>query len=185
MTISLTGKIGELVHKQQAGVTFLRAMADRLTAVGAISPSLGGKALSAISTYETVRSAYDSVAKNLNSIADVFSGTAAMNSQQKALLTLKLLYDGRTLCSVETPWDTYQNMLIESFTASQDETNVMETSFTVNFKQIRYIETTTGTGTLIGRIKTQKANIIKKGTQSGAKEKTGAATLFDKLTGTK
>ncbi len=179
MTISLTGKIGELVYKQQAAVTFLRAMADRLTAVGAISPSLGGKALAAISTYETAVSAYDSISKNLNSIADVFSGTPAMNAQQKALMTLKLLYDGRTLCSVETPWQTFQNMIIESFTAAQDETNVMETTFTVNFKEIRYIKTSTGTGTLIGRIKEQAQKTIKKGTQSGAKEKTGLATGVD------
>lgn len=181
ITITLSGKIGELVHTKDAGTTFLRAMVDRLGAVDILKPSQSASALRAISTYERVSSAYDSITTNLSTITDAFRG-GFKNKQQDAFAKMEELWKGRTLCSVETPWRTYQNMVIESFSAKQDDTNIMETTFTVNFKQIKYIETSIGIGSIIGRIAEQKAPVVNKGTQSGTKDnRTGTAALFDSI----
>lgn len=180
ISITLSGKIGELVYTKFAGITFLRAMVDRLTQINILKPSVGAKALKAIATYERVNSAYDSLKKNFSTIKDAINGVGK-NKQQEAFANLEGLWKGRTLCSVETPWKTYTNMVIESFSAKQDDTNTMETTFTVNFKEIKYIETKIGLSTLIGRIKEQLSPTVNKGTQSGTKEKTVGASAYDAI----
>jgi hypothetical protein len=117
------------------------------------------------SAYEVV-SAIDTIKKTFNNLSDIFTGSA-LNKQQTAFNTLEGYFKGRALLSVETPWKTYKDMVIESFSADQAEDTQLETTFTLTFKQMRFISTVTNTGKLIGRVAAQAAIPDNKGAQAG------------------
>jgi hypothetical protein len=144
MIITLTGKIGELVYTKQEGLEFIKAMVNRLTPLGVLSPSQSVKATQYLAKAEVARSAFDSLSKSLNNLADVFAGRETKTKQANAYSTLEGLFLKRALISVETPWQTFKNMVIESFTTEQDDESVMETTFTVTCKQMRFV----GIGTI-------------------------------------
>lgn len=184
--ITLTGKIGELVYTKEAGLTFLKAMIDRLSPLGILSPTLGLQATKAIAAAYQVKSAIDAVTKTYDNLSDIFKDSPSLNKQQTAFAKFEGLFNGRTLMSVETPWKTYTNMAIESWSADQDADSLMETTFTLSFKEMRFIGTTTNTGSLVGRIAAQKSATNNTATQSGVpKDKSVFATILDGSTGKK
>lgn len=186
MTITLVGKVGELVYTRASGITFLKAMADRLTPLGVLTPSQSLQAQKAISAFETAKSAYKSLEKNYRTLSDLISGKETLNRQQEAYAKLEGFFLGRSLLSVETPWKTYQNMVIESLAADQDESSNMETTFTVTFKQMRFVEIKTAQAKMVGRAKQQISQPANRGTQRGktitpAVKQSTYSKLFDSL----
>lgn len=153
--ITLTGKVGELVYTRLAGLTFLSAAIDRLAPLNVFSPEQGLMATKAIAAANEVKAAVDTVQKTYNNLADIFKDKPSLNNQQAAFAVFEEYFNGRALLSVETPWKTYKDMVIESFSADQSEETTMETTFTLTFKQMRFIQTITNTGKLLGRIAEQ------------------------------
>lgn len=139
MTITLTGKIGELVYTKQEGLEFLKAMVNRLTPLGVLSPSQSVMATQYLAKAEVARSAFNSLEKSLNNLADVFAGRETETKQAIAYGKLEGFFLNRAAITIETPWKTFPNMVIESFTTDQGEDSLMETTFTVTCKQIRFI----------------------------------------------
>jgi hypothetical protein len=182
LKITMTGKIAELVYTKTQQLTFLSAMVDRLAPLGVFSPKQALQAQKAISTANQALSAIDTLQKTYNNLADIFKDEPSKNAQQKAFATLENMFLGRSIISVETPWKTYTSMAIESFSADQDAESLMETTFTISFKQMRFVGTTTNIGSLVGRIAAQKSGIVNKGLQSGT-TKSGAASLWDAAAG--
>ncbi|NCX94762.1 MAG: hypothetical protein EBX40_08810, partial [Gammaproteobacteria bacterium] len=104
----------------------------------------------------------------LGTLKDVITGAKPkLNKQQTAYDYFETLFYGRAQLTVQTPWKTYENMIIDSWQADQSAETTTETTFTVRFKQLRIVQTTTNTGQLIGRIKAQKAPVINQGKQAG------------------
>jgi predicted transposase YdaD len=58
-------------------------------------------------------------------------------------------------------------MVIESWSADQAEDTTMETTFTLTFKQMRFIQTITNKGKLLGRAAAQASETENKATQTG------------------
>lgn len=158
LRITLTGKVGELVYTKLAGLTFLSAAIDRLAPLGVFTPEQGLMATQAIAAAYTVASAVNSAERAFNSLSDIFTDEPALNKQQSAFNRFERYFTGRALLSVETPWKTYRNMVIESWSADQSEETTMETTFTLTFKQMRFIQTITNTGKLLGRIAEQASS---------------------------
>ena len=103
------------------------------------------------------------------------AGRDTLTKQAKAYSTLDGLFQKRALISIETPWLTFQNMVIESFVSEQSEENMMETIFTVTCKQMRFV----GIDTLsIGDVKTRYdaaiSAVSNKGIQAGESADSGA-----------
>jgi hypothetical protein len=165
--ITLTGKVGELVYKTYAAIAFAQAVIDRLGPLGIFTPSQSVQLQKAIATAERATAAYFAADKALNTLSDVFKNQPTKNAQQAFFNELDQWVENRALLSVETPWKTYQNMAIESFTADQDDTNMLETLFTINFKQIKYVETATYAGKLSGRAEQQASDIKNTGNTKG------------------
>lgn len=180
--ITLTGKVAELVYTKTQQLTFLSAVIDRLAPLGVMSPQQQLQAQKAISTANQALSAIDTLKKTFNNLSDVFANEPSKNAQQTAFAKIENMFLGRALISVETPWKTYTNMAIESFSADQDAESVMESTFTISFKQMRFIGTTVNLGSLVGRIAAQKSQTVNKGLQSGT-PKSGAASIWDAATG--
>jgi hypothetical protein len=165
--ITLTGKVGELVYTKLAGLTFLNAAIDRLAPFAIFSPEQGLMATKAIAAAYTVASAVNSIERAFNSLSDIFTDEPALNKQQSAFNRFERYFTGRALLSVETPWKTYRDMVIESWSADQAEDTTMETTFTLTFKQMRFIQTITNKGRLLGRNAAQAAEPDNKATQTG------------------
>ena len=165
--ITLTGKVGELVYTKAESLSFLKAMVDRLAPIGILSPKQGLQATKAIAAAYEIGSAIDTATKAYNNLTDIFKDSPSLNKQQTAFAKFENMFLGRSLISVETPWKTYTDMAIESWSADQDADSIMETTFTLNFKQMRFIKTITNTGTLVGRIAAQIPGINNAGAQTG------------------
>jgi hypothetical protein len=179
--ITLTGRVGELVHTKAAALAFLSAVIDRLSPLGIFTPAQGAEAQKAIASANLIVNTYNSIETNFKSLSDVLLGEPALNKQQKAYATFDGYFQGRSLLTVETPWRTYENMLIENWTADQGEESIYETTFTLTFKQLRLVSTETNKGTLRGRIAQQKASMVDKGKVRG---KSIIAATVDKTSGT-
>lgn len=170
ISITLTGKIGELVYKKEQALTFLSAIADRLAPLGILSPTQSLRAQKAIAGANQALSAIASAKKTFNSLSDVFNDQPSLNRQQDAFRKFEGFFEGRARLSIETPWRTYQDMVIEQFAADQDIESNDESTFTITFKQVKFVETKTNVGTLMGRIQDQASSILNKGVQTGAKK---------------
>jgi hypothetical protein len=170
ISITLTGKVAELVYTKQASLSFLTAVADRLAPLGVLSPAQSGQAQKAIASANQALSAITSAKKALNSLSDVFTDNPSLNRQQTAYYKFESYFLGRARLSVETPWRTYTDMVIEQFAADQDQNSTEETTFTITFKQVKFVETKSNVGTLKGRIAEQASKILNKGVQTGSKD---------------
>ena len=169
--ITLVGKVAELVFRTNAALAFAQATADRLTPLGVFTPVQALHAQQFISKSYAALSAVDAALKLTNSMASLFSMEPAKNAQQKAFTGFENLFYARQLFTVETPWRTYDDMIIENWTADQEEASIMETTFSLTFKQIRKIGTTVNVGQLQGRLKQQAAGTLNKGTAGAGSTK--------------
>lgn len=166
--ISLTGKVGELVYTKTRAQAYAETVLNTLGPLGVLSPDLSVEALRAISTAAQLKQSIESVLQQARTLTGLLTGTdVGLNKQQLAYKKFREFFENRMLLTVETPWRTYDNMVIESFEASQDDSTTTVSTFTVNFKQIRTISTTVGTGKLVGRVAQQKAPVVNKGQQQG------------------
>ena len=166
MVINLTGKIGELVWRKLPVTEFLYAMVNRLTPVNVFTPAQSFQAQQAIYAYELATFALKSLERSLNSLKDVFAGNETKTKQQDAYTTLEGLFNNRALITIETPWRTFEDMVIESFSVSQDDTTTTETTFDVTCKQMRFVGVQTFPGSLITS-RHDKTQIETKGLQKG------------------
>lgn len=170
ISITLTGKVAELVYTKQQSLSFLSAVADRLAPLGILTPAQSGQAQKVIASANQAVSAFNSAKKALTSLSDVFTDQPSLNRQQSAYYKFEAFFLGRARLSVETPWRTYTDMVIEQFAADQDEGSTEETTFTITFKQVKFVETKTNVGSLKGRIEQQKSAILNRGVQTGKKD---------------
>ena len=180
--ITITGKVGELVFTKDQSIAFLSAAIDRLTPLGVLKPDQSLQAQRYIAAANQAYSAALSALKVYDSLAGVLKNKPSKNKQQEAFDTFEGYFTGRTLLTVETPWRTYDSMVIETWSADQDAESQYETNFTLTFKQVRYVGTKTNIGKLAGRIEQQKSSEVDQGTTKG---KSGWATITDFATGAK
>jgi len=183
MTITLSGTIGELVFTKEAGLEFLKAMVNRLTPLGVLSPSQSAMATLALSRAETARSAYNSLSASLTGLADVVAGRETKTKQSAAYSTLEEIFKKRSKISVETPWQNFPDMVIESFSAEQSEDNTMETNFSVTLKQMRFVGVDMLSSIDVkNRYDAAISSISNKGIQAG--ESSDSGTTIAKTAGT-
>jgi len=178
--ITLTGEVGELIHSKTALETYAQEVLDRLGPLGVLTPEQSLSAQRHLSEVSRLKSAATTALNQLDSLAGMFSDSFGKNYQQEAYLTLSEFRDKRGILTVETPWKTFKNMVIESLTFEQDESTKDVTTITATFKQIRLVETQTIAGELLGRIKEQKSDVADKGVSKG---KSVAASAFDAVSG--
>ncbi len=186
--VTTHGFIGELNNVPPAGLSLLKAAADRLTVIGAYAPQITETALIAYNTaffvYQTAANVANSAVAAWSSVGNLISGSSGQsivgsdgltvgstqNRQQTAFQQFYGYWRTRTLFTVQTPWAVFQNMAIQRLRAIQDaETNAI-TDFEVSFKMIRIAQTVTtggfGLSALDGRAASQASSLTNLGTSS-------------------
>jgi len=178
--LTLTGKIAELVYKpsDKYSSAFTRALISRLTALGILKPAQSSAAMDAMAAYDVAYNSYFALMKSYEDLKGFFSDEPAKNNQQKQFKVIEGYFNQRSLLTVETPWRHFKNMAIESWSAEQNEESVYESIFTINFKEMNFIETETMTGFgVISRITGQKSDSKNKGTQQGSEASVAKKTF--------
>lgn len=174
--ITLTGKIGELVMTKSRLQSYAETILTILTTLPIISPAMSESAMRAISVAIRAQQAIEQTIKKARDMKALLTGEKIKTKQQEYYFVIKQMFYGRGLFSVQTPWETFDNMAIESVNFDQDETTNTIMSVTISLKQVTLAQTKTTTGKLKGRIALQKQPEVQKGKARGmslAKELAG------------
>jgi len=180
---TIVGEVGELTYSPSPLEKYVQAVFDRLGALDIIQPKMCVKAYQYLSAYSRLQSAISSTMKVVNDLAGMAGIDGwGLNKQQEAFKFFTGLYSQRTLLRVDTPWKSFDNMLIESLSFVQEEETKHKTKITIGFKQLRTISTLTNTGPLTGKIASQAKDLAKKGPAPGqAKDISAAKQIFNAI----
>lgn len=141
--ISLQGYIGELNNVAPEGLALLQTAADKLTTLSAFAPGLTSTAQNAYNTasqlYRTTQTTYNSVVSAFGSL----TGQSSQNKQQEAFTKFYGYWFQRSLFTIQTPWQIFYHMIIQSLRATQTEETRMISEFEITFKQMRFASTVT------------------------------------------
>jgi len=146
--ITLTGFIGELVFRSPAGVEgAVQEISNRLEAVeaytGDLTPGAVQEAQRVVQRAQAAISAINQTLDKAQNIIGFFDGDGPEETaQQKAYKDISALGDTIKL-EVQTPWDFFNDMTIQSISATQDKETNQITDFSVTLKQIRVSDTET------------------------------------------
>ncbi len=159
--IQSQGFIGELNDVAPLGLQTVKAVAEKLTAIGAYQPELSISAQiaynQALLAYQTVNNALNAASSAWSSITGSGNGqgvigsnglspsAAPQNKQQTMFQQFYYYWKSKTLFTVQTPWAVFQNMAILEVNPVQDADTNTITTFHVAFKMIRVASTITGT----------------------------------------
>lgn len=178
--ITTHGFIGELNDVVPPALKILKTLADKLTVVGAYTPTLSETALLAYNEafllYQVAKNAADSAISAWSSITGDggqsvigSDGLVSQPNQTKQQIYFQMFYgywNSRTLFTVQTPWAVFQNMAIKSLRAIQSAETRVITDFEITFKMIRTAATTVSlqTNTFQGRAGAQANPLTDLGT---------------------
>lgn len=154
-TVTTHGFIGELNNIAPPALAVLQKAAQKLTTIGAYTPTLTASALIAYNEAFLLYQVAANAANSLVSAWDTVNGTGGesvinsagisvqsnQNRQQVAFQQFYGYWRSRTLFTVQTPWAVFQNMAIKSLRAIQDAETRVITDFEVTFKMIRTAST--------------------------------------------
>jgi hypothetical protein len=169
--VTLRGYIGELKDMQAQSLLPVLTNIQSLASIGGFMPQFAAQATQVYSKITDVTSKIDSVINQANNVFDIFTNkSTTANYQQKAYMFFEQLRDSMQLCTVETPYKIFNNMVITSLRAIQkDDTNIIS-DFAVTFKEIRTANTiyeTTATPVLSGRAAAALAPTVNNGQVTG------------------
>lgn len=144
--IILRGYVGELVYKDAFGFSGLVSkLTGKLSAITGLAPNLTKGMDQYIGTINSIANKGDyyynlisSKISGISSIWDFFNGkdNASQTKQQKAFKYFSNLMQNKVLVSVQTPFEYFNNMAIESIVALQREESGDISDFSITLKQI-------------------------------------------------
>ncbi len=184
-TITLKGYVGELkdefINKGLSFLTKIQSLGD----VAGLAPNFAQQSAQAYSKIEGVVSKVDSYINQANNLTSIFNDhSTTANSQQQAFRTLESFADANRLCTVTTPFGTFEDMLVTRITAIQREDTAIVSDFMVTLKQIRTAKTISGTPFLYsGRAADAMAQSVVKGQVVGTTTDISALSLASGLVG--
>ena len=150
----------------------LQTVTNRLTNIESYAPQLTVTAELAYAKSLQAYQAAASIANAAVSAWNYFYKGLVQNNQQKAFNKFYGYWNSRTLFTIYTPWQQFQNMAIKSLRAIQDSETRMISDFEITFKQITYVVATINGNaadalTKAGQLNTQAAPSSNLGSTSG------------------
>ena len=144
VTITTQGFIAELNDIAPTNQGSYNQIGQKLTTISSFVPVLTATAIiltqRAQAFYDNVLTSSISAVSAWESINNVLLPFQVQSKQQQAFNLFYGWWAGRYLFSVQTPWQVFQNMAIQSLRPIQSaETNTI-TTFEITFKQIRTVQ---------------------------------------------
>jgi hypothetical protein len=169
--ITLTGIASEVVYTRSAIEKYVQETLTRLTDLGILSPSMSASAQEFLNQYNQLQESIVNTVNNIDSaLGSLGLSDPSLTKQQQAFNRFESWYENRALLSVETPWDTFKNMAIESLSFDQDENSKDVSTITVTFKQINRASIEVNAGLLSGRIVSQISDTSDNGVSTGQQQ---------------
>lgn len=139
---------------------------SKLTLLSALIPEVSLTALIAYNTAAQAAATLAATAKAGIAAARTISGEGIQTNQQKAYAIFKGYRKSRTLFTVQTPWEVFQDMAIETMRVVQGAESESFSTFDVTFKQIRTAKTSTNVILLAdGRANASNSPVVDQGSQ--------------------
>ena len=164
--VTVRGLIGELNTVLPEALQLVREAQEKLILVSGYVPELTIAALRGLNAAEQ---AYR-LAENLKSqFSEQFSeDSASQNKQQVFFQKFYSYWQNKTLFTVQTPWQIFNDMAIQSVNAVQGEDSEVISDFEVTFKKIRFASTAFQSAKeLSGRSANQSATLKNNGLRAG------------------
>lgn len=150
--ITLRGFVSELVANPNLGVLgVLNTLQTKLTTLPAIlgkyTPGITQK-IAQVTTQATqvVNKVDDAIRRAQNVVGLVLGSTPAPTKQQKAYQQLYCLWQANAVFTLDTPFNYFRSVIIESMTFVQDETTKQWSEISVTVKEVRFVGTDTSGG---------------------------------------
>jgi hypothetical protein len=149
--VTLSGFVAELFLPASTLMTVLGVLSAATNALSAIPAYLGAQTVGntqliaqaltqAQNVVVQVEQAIARAAQLANLLGGLLNGPAR-NRQQSAYLQLKAYQQARIVFTVVTPWETLQNMVIESLHVVSPADSKDWSKFTVRLKQLQFVST--------------------------------------------
>jgi len=143
-TVTVNGFVGEIAVQKKNILNKVADITQKLTVIQQYA-SRG------ISTVKRLTNAYENgtinnttsflkyASKNTKDIYSLYKDfNSGLTKQGRAFQFFSAMRDARQLVSIETPWKFYQNMIIQTLTATRDEDKALITDFSITFKEVRF-----------------------------------------------
>ena len=197
-TITLRGLVGELVdfYKDNSVLGkvegFTGALANRLTTIeaysfGYLSPQALQTARQIVAKAQYAAAQAKALEKRAENVMGFFKDQGETKTrQQKAYDDLLALFNTDQLLTIETPWGSMENMMIQELELTQGEESQDQSDITLTLKEVRItsVFTVNFNGDLFNRYEQQLAPKSDNGIQEGqtvnrsiAKEMTNTAGI--------
>lgn len=183
--ITTHGFIGELNDIAPVFLQPIKAIADRLTTIGAYLPQISTTAQIAYNeaffAYQILLNAANSAVHTASALSNLGSGDQGetvignqgltyqknQTKQQVAFQQFYAYWNNRILFTVQTPWAVFQNMAILRCRSIQDAETSVITDFEVTFKRIRTISSAAANSYQVqGRADAAQAPLVSTGNGS-------------------
>ena len=141
--ITLSGFVGELKFRPPEGIAgAVEEIQNRLQIIpaylGDLTPGAQQIAARVVATAQTVISGINQTVDRTNNLVGFFAGEDATETeQQKAFNTLDALRRNGEVMTVQTPWNFYKSVMIQSISFSQDGNSQDISDISVTLKEIR------------------------------------------------
>lgn len=147
--ITLSGFVGELVYSKSAAAKLLSTVQSKLATVdsytGGLTQGATQAANKAITKAQSAAASIGQTIAKAKNVIDYFTSddSATQTRQQSFYISLKGLWKSKSILDVQTPWELFSSMMIESISFSQDDTTQEITDISVTLKKVRFAATET------------------------------------------
>lgn len=146
--ITLGGFVGELIYeapKKGSAEEALSTLSGKLATVtaylGPLTPGAIQQAAVIAAHAQYVAEQAKALAKRAKSLVSGLAGVdLSANRQAEAYYTIKALWATKQIVTVQTPWDYFDQMVIETITTKQDAESNDITEFSIMLKQMRFVD---------------------------------------------
>ena len=169
LKFTVRGFVGELVKTKPQSIYNTLVPTPIQSILNSAAPKFASQAQAFFGKIENIQNQVNRVVSQVNNVYDLLTNkTTASSKQQQAYYTFKNLQAGRALCQVDTPFDSYKNMAIETVTIVQKGHSNMVSEFSVTFKQINTVDDLSlGAPVATGRVANSLSPAINMGTVLG------------------
>lgn len=181
VVVNVQGFVGELNDILPEVNNLVQTIQSKLSTLSPYTPELSATALIAIN--EAIL-AYEVIANTTNSVQQTLANFTGeyKNRQQIAFANFYQAYIARTLFTIQTPWNIFENMAIRSLRAVQSGETRMITDFEISFKQINFVNTQIRVDSAQDRARAQYDDINNLGTNVANKTDVTANSIMTSMT---
>lgn len=167
---TVKGYAGEICDALPRGVQTTQQVLDKLAVLSTIAPQFAAQAEQVYTQITTGNATLGEIINSVSSVYDIFAQAITTATRQQAAFNyFYSMWRARQLCTVETPWNVFTDMAIESVRCQQDEETKVISEFSVTFKKIRKAQTAVSVGVSIaGRVGQMASGFLNYGVSSGA-----------------